>query len=145
MSKNFCAPKEGRDQNSISVLRSEEITIVSTLPPPQVERRPLWPLRKGTIIRTHLWEGSCNRYFSCEPRKEVSEVAHFVARRWRGLQLKCFSGPTLGRGLPSRVSLGRASSPEGGGGPMGYGMWVLLMESELSFSSEGWSRYFAAT
>lgn len=36
------------------------------------------------------------------------------------------------------VSLGRASSIYGGGGSMGCGDWVILMESELSVLIEGW-------
>lgn len=40
VSKIFCAPKWDRDYNYYSVPRSEEIIVVRTLPPPEVERRP---------------------------------------------------------------------------------------------------------
>lgn len=45
VSKIFYAPKWGRDYNYFSVPRSEEIIVVRTLPPPEVQRRPLWPTR----------------------------------------------------------------------------------------------------
>lgn len=69
VSKVFHAPKAGRD-NYISGLRSEELIMLRTLPPPEVERRPGGLSEKGPIIRTHLWGGSCSRSFPRSPGKK---------------------------------------------------------------------------
>jgi len=46
-------PKRDRDCNYISVARSEEINVVKTLPPSEVERRLLWPNRKRGLESGH--------------------------------------------------------------------------------------------